>query len=110
MKNKLFLLVLLFFVCILSISAISAAENTTNKDVISTDNNLETSIYDDVSTSKENFELNLEQNDNDELKFTDLNTTINGNSESDKSERLLSLPLLRTERVAFTTIRLKHTL
>ena len=82
MKNKLFLLSLLFFVCILSISAISAAENTTNKDVISIDNNLETSIHDDVSTSKGNCELNLEQNNNGELKFTDLNMTINGNSNS----------------------------
>ena len=83
MKNKLFLLSLLFLVCILSISAISAADNTTNKDVISDDNdNLETSIHDDVSTGKENCELDLEQNNNDELKFTDLNTTINGNSDS----------------------------
>jgi len=82
MKNKLFLLSLLFFVCILSISAISAAENTTNKDVISIDNNLETSIHDDVSTSKGNCELNLEQNNNGELKFADLNMTINGNSNS----------------------------
>ena len=91
MKNKLYLLLLLFLVCILSISAISATENTT-KDVIGTDNNkennLETNIHDDVSTSKENCELNLEQNNNDNLKdtgvlkFSDLNTTINGNSNS----------------------------
>ena len=60
MKNKLFLLSLLFFVCILSISAISAAENTTSKDVISTDNNLETSIHDDVSTSINDDELILD--------------------------------------------------
>lgn len=90
MKNKLFLLSL-FLVCILSISAISAAENTTHKDVISTDNNndnLKINIDDDVSTSKENSKINLEQNNNDklkdssELKFSDLNTTVNGNSNS----------------------------
>ncbi|WP_295721283.1 hypothetical protein [uncultured Methanobrevibacter sp.] len=40
MKNKKYiLLVLLFLVCILSISAISAADNTTKQDVISADNN-----------------------------------------------------------------------
>ena len=71
MKNKkIYLLALLLLVCILSISAISAAENTVNKEVISTDNNKETNLetniqYDDVSTSKENCELNLEENDND---------------------------------------------
>ena len=93
MKNKLFLLSLLFLVCILSISAISAADNTTNKDVIGDDNNkennLEINIPDDnVSTSKENCVLKLEQNNNDKLKdsgelnFNDLNRIINGNSNS----------------------------
>ena len=103
MKNKKkILLVLLFLVCILSISTISAVENTTNKEVSSADNNkennLETNIqYNDVSNSKENVELKEEENNNDEvsesktdkttannaeLTFTDLNTTINGNNNS----------------------------
>ena len=104
MKTKrIYLLVLLFLVCILSITAISATENTTNKDVISADNNkennLETNIhYDDISTSEDNCKVNLEENDenkesksgtdktttiNEEpLTFTDLNTAINGNINS----------------------------
>ena len=58
MNNKYkYLFVLIFFVCILSISAISATENTTDKEVIKTSNNkesnLETINYqdDDVSNS-----------------------------------------------------------
>ena len=105
MKNrKIYLLVLMLLVCILSISAISATEDTANKDIINVDNNiennLETSIqYDDVSNSKENVELTLEENKNNdkegqsqkdetttegnaELSFKDLNTTINGNTNS----------------------------
>ena len=102
MKNKKYvLLVLLFLVCILSISAISAADNTTKQDVISADNNKESNVetfnqYDDVSNSKENVELKEENNtdevggsktdkttaDNAELSFKDLNTTINGNTNS----------------------------
>ena len=72
MKKKLSLLLLLFLVCILSISAISATENTANNDVIGTDNNkennLETNIYSDVSTGNENYKLSLEQNNDDKLK------------------------------------------
>ena len=105
MKNKkIYLLALMLLICILSISAISATENTANKDVISANNNKETNLetdiqYDDVSNSKENVELNLEENKNNdkegqsqtdetttepnaELSFTDLNTTINGNTNS----------------------------
>ncbi|WP_461461547.1 hypothetical protein [Methanobrevibacter sp.] len=103
MKSKKYILFsLLFLVCILSISTISATENTTNKDIISHDNNKETNLqtniqYDEVSTSEENCELNLEENNNkqdksgadgtttdneDPLTFTDLNTTINGNTNS----------------------------
>ena len=105
MKNKkIYLLALMLLICILSISTISATENTANKEVISADNNnannLETNIqYDDVSTSKENVELNLEENKNNdkegqsqkdetttepnaELSFTELNNTINGNTNS----------------------------
>ena len=105
MKNgKIYLLVLMLLICILSISAISATENTANKDVISADNNKETNLetniqYDDVSNRKENVELNLEENKNNnkegqsqtdetttetnaELSFTNLNTTINGNTNS----------------------------
>ena len=42
MNNKYkYLFVLIFFVCILSISAISATENTTDKEVIKTSNNKE---------------------------------------------------------------------
>ena len=87
-------------VCILSISAISATENTANKEVTNTEINQETNIqYDDVSTSNMNDELNLEENNGrdiesrfridktttineDPLTFTDLNTTINGNNNS----------------------------
>ena len=104
MKTKrIQLLVLMFLVCILSITAISATENTTNKDVISADNNNENNLernirYDDISTSEENCEIDLEENDenkqsnsrtdqttaiNEEpLTFTDLNTAINGNINS----------------------------
>ncbi len=40
MKNKkIYLLALLFLLCILSIQAKSATENTTDKDIISVDNN-----------------------------------------------------------------------
>ena len=42
-KNK-YLFVLIFFVCILSISAISATENTTDKEVIKTSNNKESNL------------------------------------------------------------------
>ena len=101
--KKLYFLILSFIICILSISTISATENTINKDIISADNNkdnnLETNIkYDEVSTSKGNSEINLEENNNDkesesktdkittdnddELTFTALNTTINGNNNS----------------------------
>ena len=104
MKNKkIYFLVLLILVCILSISAISATENTTNKEIINTNNketNLQTNIqYDEVLTNKENFEIKLEEknnNDNqdksrtdetttdneDPLTFTDLNRTINSNTNS----------------------------
>ena len=103
MNKKLYVLALLFLVCILSISAISATENTTNKDVINADNNkdsnLETNIqYDDVSNSEDNVELKEEENNNkdkgseagtdkttdsnDELTFTDLNKIINDNTNS----------------------------
>ena len=87
-------------VCILSISAISATENTANKEITNTEINQETNIqYDDVSTSNMNDELNLEENNGrneesrfrtdkttttneDPLTFTDLNTTINDNDNS----------------------------
>ncbi|WP_295721650.1 hypothetical protein [uncultured Methanobrevibacter sp.] len=103
MKNKsIYVLALLFLVCILSISAINGTENTSNKNVVNTDNDkniLETNNqYDDVSTSKDNCELNLETNNDNEqcnskkdktttvnenpLTFSDLNKTINDNSNS----------------------------
>ena len=102
-KNSKYLFVFIFFVCILSISAISATENTTDKEVIKTSNNkesnLETINYqdDDVSNSNENVELKEKENNNeqsksetdkttseneDPLSFTDLNTTINGDGNS----------------------------
>ena len=98
-KNK-YLLVFLFIVCILSISAISATENT-SKEV--TTNSKEYSLetvnhhYDDVSHSNENVEFKEKENNNeqsksetdkttseneDPLSFTDLNTTINGDGNS----------------------------
>ena len=103
MKNKkIFLLILMLLVCILSVQALSATEYTANKEVTSIDNNqknnIETNIqYDDVSTENKNDELILEENKNDEerksetdkttsnensLTFTDLNTIINGNENS----------------------------
>ena len=92
----------MFLVCILSVSAISATQDTTNEKVTSIDNNendLETNIrYDDVSTSNNNDELILEENNgqdeeirfrtdkttanDDPLTFTDLNTIINDNDNS----------------------------
>ena len=98
-KNK-YLLVFLFIVCILIISAISATENT-SKEV--TTNSKEYSLetvnhhYDDVSHSNENVEFKEKENNNeqsksetdkttseneDPLSFSDLNTTINGDGNS----------------------------
>ena len=106
MNNKYkYLFVLIFFVCILSISAISATENTTDKEVIKTSNNkesnLETINYqdDDVSNSNENVELKEKETVNedrygksgtdkttaeneDPLTFNDLNNAINDNTDS----------------------------
>ena len=101
--KKIYLLILSFIICMISISTISATENTTNKDIISSENNkeinLETNIqYDEVSTSNENSEIKIEENNNndkesksetdkttrsnkDTLTFTDLNTTINNNTD-----------------------------
>ena len=105
-NKKIYLLALLLLVCILSISTINATENTTNKEICNTnnkENNLETNNhYDDVSNSNNNdVELkekkdtyNDDKQDNsgtdetttteneDPLSFTDLNITINGNSNS----------------------------
>ena len=104
MKNKnIYIFLLMFLVCILSISAISATENT-SKEVTNTDNkeySLETTTnqYNDVSNSNDNVELKKEENVNDNrqgesgtdkttaenddpLSFSDLNTTINGNTNS----------------------------
>lgn len=107
MNNKsIYLLALLFFVCILSISAISATENTTSKEISNTDNNaysyLETTNHqhDDVTHSKNNnVEIKEKENNNnvnqgksktdetpteneEPLSFTDLYTTINSNTNS----------------------------
>ncbi|WP_461463975.1 hypothetical protein [Methanobrevibacter sp.] len=72
MNKKRYLLALLLLVCILSISTISATENTTNKDVISADNNkeynLETNIqydehageyWNELVDEKNNFLINI---------------------------------------------------
>lgn len=97
--KKFYLLVLSFIICILSISAINATEDTENENVISVDNNLETNVLsDDVSDSEKNSEIILKENDNDEeykfrtektttvngdtLTFIDLNSAINSNSNS----------------------------
>ena len=106
MNNKYkYLFVLIFFVCILSIFAISLTENTTDKEVIKTSNNkesnLETINYqdDDVSNSNENVELKEKETVNedrygksgtdkttaeneDPLTFNDLNNAINDNTDS----------------------------
>ena len=105
-NKKIYLLALLLLVCILSISTISATENTTNKEICNTnnkENNLETNNhYDDVSNSNNNDVELKEKKDTynndkqdksgtdetttteneDPLSFTDLNITINGNSNS----------------------------
>ncbi len=102
-SKKIYLLALLLLVCILSISTISAAENTTKENVMSADNNQETNVetinqYDYVSNRDDNSKINLEENNyNDEeseserdktttnddpLNFNDLNTTINDNTNS----------------------------
>ena len=99
-KNSKYLFVFIFFVCILSISAISATENT-SKEV--TTNSKEYSLetvnphYDDVSHSNENVEFKEKENNNeqsksetdkttaeneDPLSFSDLNTIINGDGNS----------------------------
>ena len=84
----------LFF--ILSIQAISATDNTTNNELSTAyniqKNNLETNVqYDDVSTENKDTKLSLDEQDKsstdqktneDSLTFTDLNNTINGNSNS----------------------------
>ncbi|WP_295723518.1 hypothetical protein [uncultured Methanobrevibacter sp.] len=94
----------MLLVCILSISTISATEDTSNNGVISANNNkkvnLETKYqYDDVSISDDNSQINLEENNykckvsesgtnkittsnGDPLSFKDLNTTINDNTNS----------------------------
>ncbi len=102
MKNKNIYVLVLLFLSILSIQAISATEHTVNEEVLSEDNNennLETiNQYDDVSTSKESSKINLEVNNDNEqcssktdkttivnegpLTFSDLNKTINDNSNS----------------------------
>ncbi len=106
MKNKnIYIFLLMFLVCILSISVISAtSEITSNKQITSTDNNVENNIetnicYDDVSISNMNDELILEENNgrdeesgyrtdkttesnDDPLTFTELNKTINDNTNS----------------------------
>ena len=102
MNNKSIYVLVLLFLSILSISTISATEHTVNEEVLSADNNennLETiNQYDDVSTSNENSKINLEVNNVNEqsksktdkttivnegsLTFSDLNKTINDNSNS----------------------------
>ena len=103
-KNKYFL-VFMFLVCILSISAVSATENTI-KEVTNTNtkeyNTLETTTHQyngDVSNSNDDVELKEKENVNDNrqgksgtdkttaenddpLSFNDLNTTINNNTNS----------------------------
>ncbi len=72
MKNNRYILVYLVLIsllCIVSISAISASENNTNEDIISTDNNQQNNVeinqnYEDVSTNKDNSDFNLEENNN----------------------------------------------
>ena len=96
MNNKRYLhIILIFLVCMISISAVSAAEDSLNEISEADDNQevfLEDSINDDVLTNNENDELILEENNaEDEATlsegtstgtFTDLNNAINGNSDS----------------------------
>ena len=93
MNNKSIYVLVLLFLSILSISTISATEHTVNEDNLETINQ-----YDDVSTSNENLKINLEVNNVNEqsksktdrtiivnegsLTFSDLNKTINDNSNS----------------------------
>ena len=96
MNNKRYLhMILIFLVCIISISAVSAADDSLNEISEADDNQevfLEDSINDDVLTNNENDELILEENNVEDKAtlsegtstgtFTDLNNAINGNSDS----------------------------
>ena len=96
MNNKRYLhIILIFLVCMISISAVSAADDSLNEISEADDNQeviLEDSINEDVLTNNENDELILEENNaEDEATlsegtstgtFTDLNNAINGNSDS----------------------------
>ena len=96
MNNKRYLhMILIFLVCIISISAVSAADDSLNEISEADDNQevfLEDSINDDVLTNNENDELILEENNVEDKAtlsegtstgtFTDLNDAINGNSDS----------------------------
>ena len=90
-NNSIYLLALLFFVCILSISAISATENNTNKDVISADNNQQNNVEinqncEDVSTNKDNSDFKLEENNNDKQVTKSNVKTQSGMSKSTKKK------------------------
>ena len=96
MNTKRYLhIILIFLVCIISISAVSAAEDSLNEISEADDNQeviLEDSINEDVLTNNENDELILEENNAEDKAtlsegtstgtFTDLNDAINGHSDS----------------------------
>ena len=96
MNNKRYLhIILIFLVCMISISAVSAADDSLNEISEADDNQeviLEDSVNEDVLTNNENDELNLEENNAEDKAtlsegtstgtFTDLNNAINGNSDS----------------------------
>lgn len=97
MKNNRYILVYLVLIsllCIVSISAISASENATNE-VISTDNNqdliLDENIQEDVSQSSDNKEDNLvEENNEDNLKSSADNTLSEKPLSSTKLDKSMS--------------------
>ena len=86
-NKKLYFILLSFIICVLSISTISAAENNINDNVISTDNNKEINVetfnqYDDVSTRIKNSELNEEENyNNDEVSESGTDKTSSSNED-----------------------------
>ena len=96
MNNKRYLhIILIFLVCMISISAVNAADDSLNEINEADDNQeviLEDNINEDVLTNNENDELILEENNAEDKAtlsegtstgtFTDLNNAINGNSDS----------------------------
>ena len=103
MKNKKYIytyLLVLLLVCILSISAISATENTTSKEISNTDNNAYTYLettnhqHDDVTHSKNN---NVEIKGKEKLYELLKNNTLKNNTIN--KDKLLKNNTINIEKV-----------